>query len=530
MYDLLIRNGTVVDGTGSAPYKADVAVRHGDIVAIGQLQGRASTTMDANGRVVSPGFIDLHTHSDLSFLLDPTAQSKVRQGVTLELAGNCGFSFCAPLYGAAHEMLRSRVSQYSDDFAPTWSDFGGYLDAVQQAGSTLNLAVQVGHGTVRACVLGMDTRAPSGEELERMKALIAESLEAGAMGFSTGLFYAPGYYARLDEVIELAAVAAAQGKLYSTHMRDEGNHNIGLFVALNEAIEIGRRTGIRVQISHVKCSGPAVWGRAGDVLELFERTRREGIDIAGDQYPYTASSTSLTGALFPRWALEGGRDATLQRLADTRQRQRLHADITAIFDKRSKPEGVIIARFVPDPSLEGMSMLQIAETLGCDPAEAAMRLYERGEAAVIAHAMQESDVETIAGHSLIAVGSDGSSLSTEGILSVGKPHPRSYGTAPRFLAQFVRQRRLVSLEEAVRKMTLLPASRLGLTRRGRLAPGFAADLVVFDPETVADTATFEAPHSYPFGISHVAVNGVLVVENGTFTGQTPGKVIRSFSD
>ena len=530
MYDLLITNGLIIDGTGSAPYRADVAVSQGDILAIGTLPGTAQHTLDAAGLVVAPGFIDLHTHSDLSFLLDPTAQSKVRQGVTLELAGNCGSSFCAPLQGMTHELLQSRVAQYTETFTPTWSDFGGYLDAVQRAGATLNLAVQVGHGTVRSCVLGMEARAASAAELERMKTLVAESLDAGAMGFSTGLFYTPGSYAGLEEVIDLAAVAAARGKLYSTHMRDEGSHNVGLFVALNEAIEIGRRTGIRVQISHVKCMGPAVWGRAGDVLDLFERTCREGIDIAGDQYPYLAGSTSLTGALFPRWSLEGGRDATLRRLAHTQDRRQLHADITANFRKWSDPEGIAIARFVPDPHFEGMNMVQIATELGCDPAEAALRLYERAEAAVIARAMQDADVEAIACHPLIAVGSDGSSLAASGVLSVGKPHPRSYGTNPRFLAQFVRQRRLMSLPEAIRKMTTLPASRLGLTRRGRLAPGYAADLVVFDPDMIADTATFEAPHSYPTGVAHVAVNGVLVVEHGAFTGHTPGKVIRSFAD
>jgi len=259
-------------------------------------------------------------------------------------------------------------------------------------------------------------------------------------------------------------------------------------------------------------------------------TRREGIDLAGDQYPYLAGSTSLTGALFPPWALAGGRDATLQRLAHTQDRRQLHADITANFRKWSDPEGITIARFVPDPHFEGMNMVHIATELGCDPAEATMRLYERAEASVIARAMQDVDVEAIACHPLIAVGSDGSSLSASGVLSVGKPHPRSYGTNPRFLAQFVRQRQLMSLPEAVRKMTTLPASRLGLTRRGRLAPGYAADLVVFDPDTIADTATFEAPHSYPTGVAHVAVNGVLVVENGAFTGHTPGKVIRSFAD
>ena len=530
-YETIIRGGLVFDGKGQPGRLADVGIEGGQVVAIeSELPGKAATDIDATGCWVTPGFIDLHTHSDLSFLLDSTAQSKVRQGVTLELAGNCGSSFCAPLQGIAPEMLRSRVSQYTDDFKPTWSDFGGYLDALQQAGSTLNLAVQVGHGTVRGNVLGMEARAADMDELERMQALVADSLDAGAMGFSTGLYYAPGNYARLEEVIDLAAMAAARGKLYSTHMRDEGSHSVGLFVALNEAIEVGRRTGVRVQISHVKCNGPSVWGRADDVLALLEHTRFEGIDIAGDQYPYSYSSTSLSGALLPRWALAGGRVTTLQRLADTVERRRVQVAIEGAFDQGRGPEGVTIARFVPEPRLEGMHLAQISEELGCDAAETVLRLYQRSDAAVISHAMEDNDVETIASHPLIAVGSDGSSLSTAGLLSVGKPHPRSYGTNPRFLAQFVRDKQLVSLEEAVHRMTMLPASRLGLTRRGRLAPGYAADLVVFNPDTIADTATFAAPHSYPIGVPHVVVNGVPVVEDHTFTGQTPGQVVRDFSD
>ena len=530
MYDLLIKNGLVYDGTGAPPYPADVASVGDDIVAIGRLDGEAAKTVDASGHAVSPGFIDLHTPSDMSFLLDSSAQSKVRQGVTLVLAGNCGMSFCAPLLGEARELLMPRVSQYTDDFDITWNDFAGYLDALEGAGSTLNIAVQVGHGTIRSCVLGQEDRAPSGEELDRMKALVAECLDAGAMGFSTGLFYAPGSYARLEEVIDLTSVAAERGKVYSTHMRDEGSHSVGLFVALNEAIEIGRRTGARIQVSHVKCMGPSVWGRANDVLDLLERTRREGIDIAGDQYPYTAGSTSLTGALFPRWALDGGREATLRRMADEDLRARLMADIEDIYKHNRNPEGVVIARFVPDPHFEGMNMLEVAEEMGCVASEAALRLYGRGEAQVIIHMMQDEDVHTIAQHPLISVGSDGSSLSTEGMLSVGRPHPRSYGTNPRFLGRFVREQGLVSLEEAIRKMTSLPASRMGATRRGRIAPGFAADIVAFDADTVLDTATFESPHSYAVGIPHVAVNGSMVIENGEYTGATPGRVIRDFAD
>jgi N-acyl-D-amino-acid deacylase len=530
MYDLLIQNGRIIDGTGSAAYQADVGVVGDEIAAIGRLEGDAARRVNASGLVVTPGFIDLHTHSDMSFLLDNTAQSKVRQGVTLELAGNCGSSFCAPLLGAAKELFESRASQYEDHLDPDWDDFGGYLDALQRARPALNIAVQVGHATLRSCVLGLDSRAPTGDELDRMKALAGECLDAGAMGFSTGLFYAPGNYARLDEVIEVAGEAASRGKLYSTHMRDEGNHSVGLFVAINEAIEVGRRTGVRVEISHVKCMGPSVWGRAADALALFERANDEGLDVAGDQYPYTAGSTGLTGALFPRWSLDGGREATLQHMADPASRARLMADMDVIYSKTGNPEGVVIARFTPEPRFEGMSMADIATDLGLSPTEAALKMYEQGDGQVIIHAMRDPDMETIAQHPLISVGSDGTSLSTEGVLSVGQPHPRSYGTNPRFLAQFVRERGLVSLEEAIRKMTMLPAQRMGLSRRGRIAPGFVADLVALDPDTVADTATFEAPHSYPVGVPHVAVNGTLVIENGEFTGETPGKVIRGFAD
>lgn len=530
MYDLIIKNGRIYDGSGSPPYSADVASVDGEIVAIGKLEGEAGQIVDAHGMAVSPGFIDLHTHSDMSFLLDSAAQSKVRQGVTLELAGNCGMSFCAPLLGEAREALEARASQYTSDLDITWDDFGGYLDAVDNAGSTVNIAVQVGHGTIRSCVIGLEDRAPNGDELERMKTLVAECLDDGAMGFSTGLFYAPGNYARLEEVIALAQVASDRGKLYSTHMRDEGSHSVGLFVALAEAIEIGRRTGIRVEVSHVKCMGPTVWGKAQDVLDLLDRTRAEGIDIAGDQYPYTAGSTTLTGAVFPRWALDGGREATLEKMRDPSTRSRLIQDIDEIYKHTEDASGVVIARFVPNTHYEGMSMAQIADEMECGPAEAALRLYEQGDGQVIIHMIRDDDMNLIASHPLISVGSDGSSLSTEGVLSVGQPHPRSYGTNPRFLALFVRERNLVTLEEAIRKMTSLPASRLGLTRRGRVAPGFAADIVVFDPDTVGDTATFDSPHAYAQGIPHVAVNGQLVIRDGQFTGATPGKVVRDFND
>ena len=341
--------------------------------------------------------------------------------------------------------------------------------------------------------MGLEDKAPDRDQLDRMKGLVAESLDAGAMGFSTGLYDVPGSYARPEEVMHLAAATADRGKLYSTHMRDEGSANVGLFPSINESIEVARRTGVRLEISHVKCQGPSVYDKASRLLAHFDRARAEGIDIAGDQYPYTAGSMGFSGTVIPRWALEGGREATLTRMADPANRRRMLEDIDTLYPEEGGPDGIVIARFPPEPHYEGMTMSKIAEELGCTAAEAALRLFEQGEGWTVSHMMVDADVDLIAAHPLISVASDGSSLSTEGVLSVGQPHPRSYGTYPRFLARFVREGKLVSLEEAIRKMTSLPAERLRLTRRGRIAPGYAADLVVFDPDSVADTGTYGAP-------------------------------------
>jgi len=528
LYDLLVNGGTIYDGTGALGYPADVGVVRGRIVAVGALSDEAKHTVDASGMAVSPGFIDLHTHSDASFLIDPTADSKVRQGCTLELAGNCGMSFCAPLLGQAIPLAEERWQAYGLKPELDWATFDEYLSRLEGTGSTVNLATQIGHGTVRAGVIGFDDRAPTQDELESMKRLVAEGLDAGALGFSTGLYYAPGSYARTDEIIALASEAANRGKLYSTHMRDESDYSISLFGSVEETISIGRLSGVRVQISHLKCVGPATWGNAGELLDRIDRARAEGLDVAADQYPYTAASTAITGALFPRWAQVGGRTATLANLSDKEFYTRLLEGIRQNYVRRGAADRVVVANHPSNRDLEGLSMVQVAEKMNCDTAEAAIRLYRANETSVILHAMEESDVEVIAGGRWVAVGSDGTSIKAKGTLSIGRPHPRSYGTFPRFLARYVREKRIVPLEEAIRKMTLLPASRLGLTQRGRVAPGQWADLVVFDPATVVDTATFEAPHSYPSGIIHVMVNGTPVVKEGALTGATPGKVLRKF--
>ena len=527
MFDLIIRNGSVIDGTGSPMFRADVAVKGNSIVAVGEVTGEASREVEASGKVVTPGFIDLHTHSDNSFLIDPYADSKLTQGVTLELMGNCGMSYCAPLNENTMDELRSRTEKYALDFKPTWTSMDGYLTELEKSGSTINVAARVGHGTVRRVVMGMDARNATLEETDRMTGIVAESLDAGALGMSTGLWYAPGSYSLADEVIAITEAAADRGKLYSSHIRSEGDDLGGLFPAHAEAIEIGRRTGARIQISHVKTVGPKFWGRGHELIDGMEKARAEGIDVAGDQYPYEWSSTGFSGAVFARWALAGGREATLDRLTDSDTRARIHTDVTYYINRNHGPEGCVVASFPPDQSLEGRSLQSIADEWHCEPEEAAMRLYEKSEGNYVLHSMVMEDVDAIAKWELMAVASDGSSIRDEGPLSSGKPHPRNYATNSVVIEQSVLMRGLFSLEEAIYKMTGLPAARLNLSKRGRIAPGQIADVVVFDPANVKQNNDFANPHVYSTGMDYVFVNGKPALENGKPNGKLPGMVVRS---
>ena len=532
MFDVVIKNGLVLDGTGAPGYRADIGVRGDRIVAIGEIPddaGNAPRVIDAAGSVVTPGFIDLHAHSDLSFLIDPHADSKLRQGVTLEMVGNCGMSYCAPLNERTRDTYDGWLSRLGGDNsngAPGWTDFGGFLDALSQAGPAINVATQIGHNQVRTAVIGADARAPSYEELEAMRRIVAEALDAGAMGFSTGLYFPPGYYSLTDEVIALNQEAADRDRLYSSHTRSESDEPPGLFVALNEAIEIGRRTGGRVQVSHVKAHGPRVWDRSARILETMREARTDGVDVAGDQYPYTACGTPLSGAIFNRWAHDGGRPALLERISDADLRQRLRSEAEYAMVRFQGPSGCVISGYTPDPSLEGQTLEQVAEARGTDPIDTAFDLLLADEVSVVLTSMCDSDVDTIAAGEFISVASDGMSLRTEGPLSAGKPHPRSYGANARFIERMVIERNVVSLVEAVRKMTTLPAQRLGLKNRGRIAPGQFADIAVFDPASVHEQATFADPHQYSTGVSHVLVNGKLAVDGGTPTGTTAGRIVR----
>ena len=530
LLDLIIRNGMVIDGTGSPKFKADIGVKGNSVIAIGEVSSTAIREIDASGAVVTPGFIDLHTHSDNSFLVDPLADSKLTQGVTFELMGNCGMSFCAPLNSQTIDDFNTRTNKFDPDYKPGWSTMDGYLSALENAGSTINIAAQVGHGTVRRSVMGMDPCMPTPEQLDHMKSLIAESLDAGALGMSTGLWYPPGSYSLTDEVIAVTQPAADRGKLYSSHIRSEADDLSGLFPAHAEAIEVGRRTGARIQISHVKAVGPQFWGRGHELIEGMERARNEGIDVAGDQYPYEWSSTGFSGAMFARWALVGGRKATLERLADDDIRARIRSDVTYYINRNHSAEGCVVASFPPDQALEGRTLQDIANEMDCEPEEAALRLFEESEGNYVLHSMEAKDVDSIITWPLMAVASDGSSLRDQGPLSSGKPHPRSYATNSVVIEDFVIKRQLLSLEESIYKMTGLPASRLNLNRRGRLAPGQIADLLIFDPKKVKQHNNFVNPHVYSSGMDYVFVNGKPALENGKPNGGLPGKVIRSLND
>ena len=526
MFDVLIKNGRVIDGSGSPAFEADVAIAGDKIAAVGKIEGVAKRTIDANGLAVTPGFIDLHTHSDFQFFVDPSADSKTTQGVTTEFMGNCGLSMCAPLRGASRDDMDTRVEWYDTKWRAGWTGFSAYMDALEQTGKALNVITQVGHGTVRKAVLGMETRAPDQDELMQMQALVAEALDVGALGLSTGLSMPPAVYSTTTEIITMAREAAKRGLLYSSHIRDSGDEGAGLFVSVEEAIEIGRRTGCKVQISHLKCNG-ATRGKADKVLRRIEEARSEGIDAAADQYPYIAASGAMSMNIFPRWAMAGGRQKALARVHDADLRATIREHLDERIASIGGAEKLMIASYPLGRQYEGKTVAKIAEDMRCGPSEALLRLFEKFDPQLILSGMAEADVDRIAAHPLVAVGSDGNSLKATGPLSTGNPHPRSYGTFPRFFAQMVREKKLISLEEAVRKSTSLPADRIGLTKRGRIAPGYYADVTVINPDTIVDRATFTEPHRYSVGVEHVLVNGTPAVSNGKPTGSTAGLVIRS---
>ena len=496
-YDLLIRGGTVIDGSGSPGFPADVAVKHGKIAKVGDLSGaKAARVIDASGLVVAPGFIDVHTHTD-DLAEKPRAENYLRMGVTTIVAGNCGSSAL---------------------------EIGKALTAIREAGPSINYATLIGHNTVRNAVMGTDNRMPRTAEFARMKSLVWKAMADGAVGFSTGLEYVPGTYAQTPEIIELARVAANAGGIYTSHMRNEGTE---LEASVAETIRVGEAAEARVEISHLKVDSPSKWGASVKALALIDAARAKGVDVVADQYAYTAASSGL-GIRFPPWVLEGGQAKIAERLNTPDTWEQIKKEIAATLNARGLHDlsFATVAFYRPDPSRDGLSMAQIAQRRFGDGSlasqlEAAREMLLEGGAQMVYHLMSDEDVERIMRHPEVAIASDSSVLAA----GDGIPHPRGYGDNARVLGTYVRARHVLSLEEAVRKMTSLPAQHFHFDKRGLVRAGYAADLVVFDPDRIADAATYEAPHAYASGIPFVLVNGVVVVKNGTQTAARPGQVL-----
>ena len=486
--DLAIRGGTVVDGSGSAGVGADVGIAGGRVVALGTLAQPARRVIDARGLVVAPGFIDVHSHDDMALIRGPRLDFKVMQGVTTVVVGNCG-SGVAPVtadYRQHYEVFLSSVLGPAADFS--WSTTAEFFAALEKAGPSLNVAAYAPHGTLRFAAMGMENRPPSTDEMERMKELLEEGLTAGAIGLSSGLIYAPGAFATTEELIELCRVVERYGGIYASHIRSEGDH---LLEAVEEAIRIGREAGVPVQLSHHKAQGRANWGKVVDSLGLIDQARAEGLDVTVDVYPYTAGSTFLTTVLADAMGEVG-------------------------------PEDVLVAAAPKRREAEGKTLREVGELMGLPPWEAGEKLAQEDPSVVaIAFGMAEEDVRRVMAHPAAMFGSDG--LPSAG----GKPHPRLYGTFPRVLGTYVRREKVLGLEEAIHKMTELPALKHRLAGRGRLAAGYHADVTVFDARSINDIATYQDPRRYPDGMRWVIVNGEVVGEGGRHTGRGAGRVLRS---
>ena len=498
-YDLLIANGTVIDGTGNPSYHADVAVSGARIVAIGQLdETRARRVIDAGGLWVTPGFVDPHSHAGpgLATVRLSPAHPLITQGVTT-------------------------VFVNPDGGGPT--DLHAQRDDLLAHGLGVNVAQLVPHGSIRAAVIGQDDRAPIGDELDRMRALTRTGMEAGAFGLSSGLYYAPGSYAEIDEVVELGKVAAEYGGVYTSHIRDESDYSIGLMAAVEEVITVAREAGMRGSVTHIKALGPRVWGMSADLIARITEARRAGVDVFACQYPYTASATGLAAALLPRWIQDGGREEMLRRLRDPEVRRRVRGEMLVNLDRRGGADRIQFRRHAPDPSIEGRRLDAVAVERDQDPIDTALDLIEAGEGGpgIVSFNMTDDDVERLMRERWVMTCSDG------GLVPMGEgvPHPRNYGTYARRLEKYVVEERVTDLESAIRAMTYTPATVYRVKDRGILRVGAFADIAVFDLTGLRERATFTEPHQLSEGMIHVLVNGEPVIDDGTLTGALPGRVL-----
>ncbi len=524
-FDIVIKDGCIFDGLGNEEFVSDIGISGNFIKNIGKISSsRGKSIIEAKNLTVCPGFIDAHDHTDVGLLVNPKAESSIRQGITTVISGNCGsspFPIAEEIFEEAKENMKE---EYQINL--TWRSIKGFFSALEENGIAINYSSLVGQGSIRGEAMGFNDRPPKAEDLEMMKGLVEENIKNGAVGLSSGLEYAPGSYAQADEITELCRVVAKHGGVYATHMRDEGDY---LLESLDESIDVARKTGISLQISHFKVAYPRNWHKVDEALAKVESAKREGIPIFCDRYPYIAGSTGLSFN-FPLWARQGTTDEFLARLKDISLESRLRAYIDERKEKLGSWDKVIVSSVITDKNrvFEGMNILQGAKETGKDPFVFMRDLLieERNRVGMIIFMMKEENLKKILAHPLVGVGCDGSAIAPYGLLGKGKPHPRSYGTFPRVLGKYIRDEKIVSMPEMVKKMTSIPAKKFGFINRGVLKSGYFADIVLFDKNKVIDKATWKDPHQYPEGIEYIFVNGRVVIKRGEHTEELPGKILR----
>jgi len=529
-YDVLVRGGTLYDGTGSPGRRADLGMRGDTIAAVGDLSSAsARTVVDARGLAVAPGFINMLSWSTESLIVDGRSQGEIRQGVTTEIFGE-GNSM-----GPLTDEMKRRMKEEQGDlkYDVKWTTLAEYLAYLEKKGVAPNVASYIGAATVREHVIGLDDRPPTPTEMERMRALVRQEMEAGALGIGSSLIYAPGTYAKTEELVELCKAAAPYRGKYISHLRSEGDR---LLEAIDELVRIAREAGVPAEIYHMKAAGESNWGKEDQAIARIEKARSEGLKVTADMYTYPAGATGFDACL-PPWARDGGYDALFRRIQDPETRPRIIADMRRpaegwenLCRAAGSPDRLLMVEFKTDAlkPLTGKTLAEAAKMRGTDPETTILDLVlqDRTRIGVVFFLMSEDNVRKQVRLPWVSFGSDAASMSPEDPFTRSSTHPRAYGTFARLLGKYVRDEKLVSLEDAVRRLSALPAENLGLDRRGRLAPGMFADVVVFDPATIADRATFEKPHQYAVGMRHVFVNGVQVLKDGEHTGATPGRALK----
>ncbi len=527
-FDLVIKDGLVYDGLGNPGLVTDIGISRDLIKYLGKISySRGRAVLEARGLAVAPGFIDVHDHSDVQLLVNPKAESAVHQGITTTISGNCGsspFPIADEIFEQEKDSLKKR---YEIDL--TWRDIRGFFSRIEEKGIALNYGTLIGQGAIRGAAMGFNDRAPKPAELEKMKALVSENLKNGALGLSSGLEYTPGSFAQPDELVELCKIVALAGGVYATHMRDEGDT---LIESLMETIDVAKKSGVSVQISHFKVAYPRNWGKIDAAIVEIEEAKKDGVDIFCDRYPYIAGATSLDFN-FPLWARQGTTEEFLSRLKDPYQDAKLRSYIAEREKKLESWDKVVISYVLTEKNrkFEGKNILEASREAGKPPYEFMRDLLieENDQVGIVIFMMKEENLTRILAHPLVGIGTDGEARAPYGLLGRGKPHPRVYGTFPRAIGKYVREEKLLKLEEMLKKMTSVPARRFGLQKRGVVRAENIADLVIFDPDKIIDKATWKEPHQYPAGVEYVLVNGEIVIDKGSHTGKLPGKILRKKS-